>query len=324
MSEDWRPCATIDTLKYRARVLHDVRLFMAERDIMEVDTPALSRYTVTEPNIASFETELDGNDIAKRRKLYLQSSPEYYMKRLLAADSGPIYQLGKVYRNNELGRLHSPEFTMLEWYEPGLDHHGLIQVVDQLLRSVCGLADGVSLSYRELFGRYLGIDPHIIAVNELAQTARAHQKSIDLTADESNRSQWLDFVFSELVLPELCGNRAYHIYDFPLCQAMLAKTRDEGSYQVAERFETVINGIELTNGFHELTDPEQQKRRFEQDQAIRHQNGQKVYDIDQRLIEAMQAGLPPCSGVSIGIDRLLMVMTGANELSEVLPFQPAL
>lgn len=315
MSGDWRPSASLDTLRLRAAVLAKIRAFFAARGVLEVETPALSAATVTDLHLASLETRCRA-EAAGELTLYLQTSPEFAMKRLLAAGSGPIYQVARAFRDGEAGRRHNPEFTLLEWYRPGLDHHGLMDEMDALLGEVLGAAPAERLSYGELFAGRLGIDPHRATGAELEAAARAagFTDALDL-----ERDAWLDLLLSVVLEPGLGRGRPTFLYDFPASQAALARVRP-GPPPLAERFEVYVEGMELANGFHELTDAAEQRHRFERDLERRRERGLPEVPIDHRLLAALAAGLPPCAGVALGVDRLVMLAAGVSSLAEVVAF----
>ncbi len=315
MSADWRPSASFANLRLRAQILAQIRAFFAARGVLEVETPALSGATVTDLHLASLETRCRAG-AAGERTLYLQTSPEFAMKRLLAAGSGPIYQLARAFRDGEAGRRHNPEFTLLEWYRPGLDHHGLMDEMEALLSEILGTGPAVRLSYAELFEERLGVDPHAASPLELAAAARAAGLADPLDLD---RDGWLDLLLAVVLEPGLGRGRPAFLYDFPASQAALARVRP-GPPAVAERFEVFVEGVELANGFHELADPAEQRRRFERDLERRRERGLPAVPIDEHLLAALAAGLPPCAGVALGVDRLVMLAAGASSLAEVLAF----
>lgn len=298
-------------LRRRAALLRTIRAFFDARGVLEVETPVLSSSGTVDPNIDSIAVPGHG---------WLQTSPEYPMKRLLAAGSGPIWQIARVFRDGERGGRHNPEFTMLEWYRPGFDHHALMDEVAELL-AACGGPDAARrLSYAEAFAEAGLPDPHSAAVAELAEAARFRLASVpeSLTVDERSRDQWLDLLMDGVVLPGF-GGEAVFIHDYPASQAALARVRP-GLVPVAERFELVWRGLELANGYHELTDAAEQRRRFEAERARRRAQGRPTPDIDEHLLAALEAGLPPCAGVALGVDRLLMALSGARRIDEVLAF----
>ncbi len=318
---DWRPSAALPTLQLRARLLRQIRAFFEARAVLEVETPALSRAATPDPHIESFVTR----DALSGAPRYLHTSPEFPMKRLLAAGSGAIYQLGKVFRQGEAGRRHNPEFTLLEWYRPGFDHRRLMQEVEELLRSLLEpylpLGPGVYLSYRQAFLEHVGIDPLTAGAAELA--ARAAALGIDVAGlARDDPDPWRDLLLTQVVEPALPRDCPVFLYDYPASQAALARVRPgkEGEPPVAERFELYLNGLELANGFHELADAAEQRRRFEQDNAARQRAGLPVVPLDEAFLAALEAGLPDCAGVALGVDRLVMLAAGLSDIREVLAF----
>ncbi len=298
-------------LEQRARLLTEIRRFMARRGILEVETPMLSEAAVSDPALESLEVSDKGCT------RYLQTSPEFAMKRLLAAGSGPIYQIARVFRDGERGRWHHPEFTLLEWYRPGHDLTAIADEIDALLGCV-GLPPTVRLSYSELFQRALGCDPHRADRSTLQSLAGDH----GLHDTNLSPSELLDFLFSEVLMPMLRLERCVLVYDFPASQAALARLRpsSDGDPPVAERFELFIDGVETGNGFLELTDAREQRGRFLADQTERQRRGRLLRPLDERLLTALEHGLPECSGMALGLDRLLMCLTGATHIDEVLAF----
>jgi lysyl-tRNA synthetase class 2 len=317
----WRPSATHQTLRERAELYGSVRSFFAARKVLEVETPILSRYATVDRHIDSFlATSPHASPLTPHG--YLHTSPEFAMKRLLAAGSGPIYQIARVFRRDEQGRHHNPEFTMLEWYRPGFDHHALMAELAELL-AACGVQGEVTrLSYREAFERYAGFDPHALDAAELRErwTARDMVGIEGLSAAELGDADfWLDLLMSHVVGPQLGMSAPQFIYDFPATQAALSRVRP-GTPPLAERFELFWRGIELANGFHELTDAVEQQRRFVADQQARKTLGRGVPPYDAHLIDALEHGMPPCAGVAVGLDRLLMLKLGLSSLDQVLAF----
>lgn len=309
----WIPTATFEALKHRADLLQKIRAFFMTRNVLEVETPILSQHTVTDPYIESFST-LD----AQNNIYFLQTSPEYGMKRLLAAGSGPIYQITKAFRKEEQSRFHNPEFTMLEWYQPDLDHHGLMEQVDALLSATLATPSTHKISYREIFQRHLNIDPFNIKLSELKKIVLQHI-NIDIDAVNPDLDTCLQLLLSHCIEPTLGFDAPVFLYNFPPAQAALARI-SETEPKVGERFELYIQGVEIANGFHELANPHEQKQRFASDQLKRQQLRRFIPSIDERLIAALEHGLPKCAGVAIGIDRLLMFKTNANALQEVMSF----
>ncbi len=312
---DWEPTATLAALRLRARLLARTREFFAARGVLEVETPILGSSTATEPHIESVRCFVGGSP------RYLQTSPELFMKRLLAEGSGPIYQIGKVFRDGESGSRHNPEFTLLEWYRPGLDHHGLMDEVDEFLQEVLGCGPSFRESYAEAFERRVGVDPHRASARDLEERAEA----LGLRAASSSsfsREDWLHLLMAEAVEPHLGRERPSFLYDFPRELSALARLRrGEGKgADVAERFEVFHQGMELANGYHELTDASEQRERFLADLESRRSLGRAEVPIDERMIAALSHGLPSCAGVALGFDRLVMIAANANSIRSVLSF----
>jgi lysyl-tRNA synthetase class 2 len=309
---DWRPAATSAVLRRRAALLGAIRAFFTARGVMEVDTPALSATVVPESHIEHFVTRYHGPAAPQANVLYLLPSPEGAMKRLLAADSGPIYQICHVYRNGERGKLHSPEFTLLEWYRPGFDHVALMEEVDALLREVLATPPGERLIYREAFQRHTGIDPFEASIAELQSCTRQR----GYRGPDLGRDACLDLLMGEAVGPSLGLQRPAFVYDYPASQAALARVR----VPFAERFEVYLRGLELANGFHELADAAEQRRRFLAQQSLQEAAAGMRPPMDERLLAALRSGLPDCAGVALGIDRLLMCACAAAHIDEVMTF----
>ncbi|MCK4742711.1 MAG: elongation factor P--(R)-beta-lysine ligase [Sulfuriflexus sp.] len=312
--QHWRPTASLDVLKKRAELLRQIRAFFYARDVLEVDTPALSVAGNTDPNIESFRTDYTGP--GNTNTLYLHTSPEFSMKRLLAADSGAIYQLCKVFRNGEAGRQHNPEFTMLEWYRPDFDHHQLMNEVAELINDVLGKKEVLKISYQQAFIEHAGIDPLDTNQNALKKCAQQNGLEKVIGMDEASVDDWLDLLIDQVVVPKLGRGRVF-IYDYPASQAALAEISESDS-RVAERFELFIDGVEIANGFHELTDVVEQRQRFESENKKREEVGLSKLPIDENLLAALEEGLPDCAGVAIGIDRLLMIVAGVDSISDVV------
>jgi len=317
---NWRPSASLELIKARADLLAKIRDFFHCKEIMEVETPICSRYGNTDPSIESFITHYTGPGEPSDLPLYLHTSPEFPMKRLLAAGSGPIYQICKVFRNGEAGRLHNPEFTMLEWYRPGFDHHQLMEEVTQLVNSLLPEPRAVQrMSYAEVFDKWLKINPHDISIKELQDCAIKHGIESAQQLDMPNRDSWLDLLLTHIIEPELGKDTLFFLYDYPASQASLAKIR-VGTPAIAERFELYLDGVELANGFHELTHAAIQRKRFEKDLEQRSREGLKKMPIDGALICALNSGIPDCAGIAIGIDRLLMIISSTKQIKETLCF----
>ncbi|EGQ8406569.1 elongation factor P--(R)-beta-lysine ligase [Vibrio parahaemolyticus] len=318
MQTNWQPTASIEQLRQRATLIAAIRQFFAERQVMEVDTPAMSHATVTDIHLHTFQTEFVGPGYADGSKLFFMTSPEFHMKRLLAAGSGCIYQINKAFRNEENGRYHNPEFTMLEWYRVGFDHHKLMDEMDDLLQLVlkCGAAQ--RMTYQQAFIDVLGVCPLEGSMTELKAVASKLGLS-DIAEPEEDRDTLLQLLFSVGVENKIGQDVPAFVYDFPASQAALAKINPQ-DHRVADRFEVYFKGIELANGFHELDNPKEQLARFEQDNAKRIEMGLKPQPIDYHLISALEAGLPDCAGVALGIDRLIMLALGCDHIDQVTAF----
>jgi lysyl-tRNA synthetase class 2 len=314
----WQPTATLEVLKKRAHIYAQIRHFFAERGVLEVDTPILSHATVTDPHIMSIPAYYKAIGSNEEQKLYLQTSPEFAMKRLLAAGSGSIYQLSKAFRQGELGRWHNPEFTMLEWYRLDFDHHQLMDEMDELLQWTIQTLSAKRISYAEAFECYVGIDPHHAPISELKNAAKTHDIFYQ-NNNETEQNHWLDLLFTHCIEPQLGIDRPCFIYDFPASQAALSKVRLENP-PVASRFEVYFKGIELANGFHELQDPLEQRRRFEANQLYRKHHHIPSVPLDENFLAALQHGLPNCSGVALGVDRLILLSLNTEKIADVLSF----
>lgn len=287
---------------------------------MEVETPICSRYANTDPTIESFKTNYTGPGAPSGLPLYLHTSPEFPMKRLLAAGSGPIYQICKVFREGEAGRFHNPEFTMLEWYRPGFDHHQLMVEVAELVNSLLPEPRQIQMiSYAALFKEWFDLDPHDASIEALRSCAIAKGIESARQLDMQARDGWLDLLLTHIIEPKLGNKSLCFLYDYPASQASLAKIR-EGSPAVAERFELYIDGVELANGFHELTHSKSQRERFENDLVQRESMGLPAVPIDEGLLSALSSGIGDCAGVALGIDRLLMLISSTNNIEQVLSF----
>jgi lysyl-tRNA synthetase class 2 len=319
----WRPTAGLETLRARAQLVAAIRAFFAARGMLEVDTPALSAAATTDPGLHSFATVYHGPGPCHGQRLYLQTSPEFPMKRLLAAGSGCIYQIAKVFRDGESGSWHNPEFTLLEWYRVGWDHHRLMDEVEALvtllLHDSVTLGEPERLSYAETFRRHLDLDPHRANVADLVGCTLAQGLVPPPGMPDNDVNPWLDLLLSHRIEPDLGRGRLTFVYDYPVRQAALARLRP-GEPPVGERFELYLNGIELANGFHELGDANEQRRRFEQDNTLRAAHGLTEMPLDERLLAALNQGLPECAGVAMGIDRLVMLAAGKSSLKEVMAF----
>ena len=309
MPADWQPCARLSVVRERARVYAQIRAFFDQRGCLEVDTPLLMRHTNPDANISSIQTTYAG------RSGFLQTSPEFAMKRLLAAGSGSIYQLCHAFRDGEQGRLHRPEFSLLEWYREGYDYWQLMDEIELLITSLSlRYCEFDRICYQDLFRQHLHIDLGQIGLDELRQVCRVRVPGTDtlgLSFDEC-----LDLLLGVVITPSIQGYLFVH--DYPMSQASLA--RRKAGTECAERFELFHNGVELANGFSELTDAKEQRTRFERDNQMRVQRGLPEYAPDEAMLAALEAGMPDCAGVALGLDRLLMVLLDLDSIDQVLTF----
>ncbi len=314
---NWRPSASRDMLLLRADFLKKIRDFFCERNVSEVETPILSQAAVTDIQLKSLRTRITGQSI----DAYLQTSPEYPMKRLLAAHQLDIYQICKAFRDDEVSRFHNPEFTIIEWYRLGFDHHALMDEVEELLTLLLAHKLGETaerITYSQAFQRTLHVDPlqaplsalHTIAIERLG----ANSSSLG-----TERDTVLDLLMGALVGPTLGNRRITFVHSYPASQAALARLLPTDT-RFAARFEAYFCGVELCNGFHELSDPKEQAARFEQDLVERRRYGLHEPPLDARMLNALQAGLPDTAGVAVGLDRILMLAAGKEHISEVLNF----
>ena len=316
----WQPTASIEALRLRAEVNATIRSFFAERNVLEVETPVLSQAGNSDPNILSFSTAFDGPVAGGERQRWLRTSPEYAMKRLLAAGVGDCYELGRVFRNGEAGRRHNPEFTLLEWYRLGWDEHTLMLEVASLVRKLL-VMQGISChvrkcSYRQLFREALDIDPFAADPYELM----APLSIFGIDDAGLTRDDWLDLLLTHLIQPSFPADQLLLLYDYPASQAALARTRQGDGGKVAARFEVFLGSVELANGYHELGDAAEQRHRFEADRKRRAEAGQELAPLDENLLAALEHGLPECAGVALGLDRLLVAMLDDDHLDAALAF----
>lgn len=321
-ASDWRPNVAIDALRLRARLYATIRTFFAQREVLEVETPMLSVAGNTDANIESFSLEFSGRTSGAPRTRWLRTSPEFPLKRLLAAGVGDCYELGRVFRNGEAGGRHNPEFTMLEWYRIGWDHHRLIDETVELVQAALALvgrsATVESIGFRELYRTRLGLDPFAADEAEL----RLALGEVEIDPAGLTRDDWLDLLMTHRLQPGFDRDGILIVHDYPASQCALAKIRagqgDEPD--VAERFELYLGPLELANGYHELTDADEQRARFMRDRDARVQRGVECPPLDEHLLAAMSAGLPACAGVALGVERLLMAMSGTDRIADVLAF----
>jgi lysyl-tRNA synthetase class 2 len=315
LRDNWLPVASKDILKRRAQMLKSIRAFFDASGVLEVETPLVSSAGITEPHVESLRTHF------RDSSFYLNTSPEFAMKRLLAAYGEPIFQICKAFRDDELGPNHNPEFTMLEWYRPGFDKYQLMDEIEELLGDIFeskGLLFN-RVSYRDAFDKYAGFDPHQAKANDCRDCALQH--GIEQPVGLQEKDGWLDWLLTQLVLPALEKEVFTFIYDYPEEQSALARLcQDDSGVQVASRFELFYGEVELANGFHELLDSTVQRQRFENENMKRIEAGQSAVVIDEYLLDALSHGLPDCSGVALGLDRLLMLMCNKKSIDQVLAF----
>ena len=311
----WRPTASLQALQTRARMLEAARDFFAEQRVMEVETPILSAAAVSDAQLESLHTRIAGLP----QEFYLHTSPEYAMKRLLAAGSGDIYQICKVFRDAERGRWHNPEFTMMEWYRTGFDDGALMDEIERLLKRLVtrkALLDAERLSYSAALERHAGVSAHQSGDAELTAAAGRHGIVCEADLDRDGK---LDLLMGLIVGPKLGWDRPCFICDYPASQAALARLKP-GLPAVAARFELYMDGVELANGFHELQSASEQRCRFEHDLEVRRSRGQPQSPLDVHFLAALQSGLPDCAGVALGFDRLVAIELGAARLGEAMAF----
>ena len=320
---DWQPSAGFEALRLRAAVNATLRSFLDQRGVLEVETPVMSMAGNTEPNIASFSLAFTGRTEGGPRTRWLRTSPEYPLKRLLAAGLGDCYELGRVFRDGEAGGRHNPEFTMLEWYRVGWDHHRLVDEVADLINAALALvgrrATLVRTTYRDLYIDRLGVDPMTATTAEL----RAALGDVAIDPAGLGRDDWLDLLMTHRLQPDFAPDTMLAVVDYPATQCALARIRagdaTTGHPPVAERFELYLGPLELANGYHELAEPAEQAARFERDAAVRQSRGDPVPPRDERLLEALRT-LPDCAGVALGVDRLMMSLMRTPRIADVLAF----
>jgi len=320
-SPDYLPTASWDTLRLRARLLGKVRQFFEVRGFLEVETPILSADTVVDRHIEPFAVPRETPSSADNptQPLWLQTSPEFGMKRLLAAGATAIYQVTRAFRRGEQGPLHNPEFTIVEWYRVGDDMAAGVRLLSELCECLLGRGPAETIPYGEAFASRTGVDPHRATAAELARRARELGVEIPATLAADDRDGWLDLLLADRVQPSLGIGRPVIVYDFPASQAALARVRP-GPPPVAERFELYASGIELANGYHELTDPAVLRQRHQANNAWRQRDGKRPLPENSRLLAAMEAGLPPATGAALGFDRVVMLAANAKDLREAMAF----
>lgn len=318
----WQPTLTWEYAQKRAQILQKIRQFFNERNVIEVETPALSQGTVTDVHLDAITCRYDflsDSSPEQSTNLYLQTSPEFHMKRLLASGYGCIFQIAKAFRHEEAGRFHNPEFTLLEWYRLGFDHFALMDEVAELLKMILDCKAPTKTTYQQLFIDLLRVDPLIATRGQLISLIKEHDKLSEWLTVEQDNDILLQFIFSEIIEPQIGKTSPCFVYNFPRSQASLAKMSREDT-RVAERFECYFQGVELVNGFNELTDSCIQLKRFQEDNIKREKLYHSIKPIDKHFIEALSQGLPQCSGVALGIDRLVMLALKAKHIEQVISF----
>lgn len=316
--KDWKPTASLKNLKIRAELLAMIRQFFAERKVLEVETPILSQAGNTDANIESFQLQFNGHNAAGSSLRWLRTSPEFALKRMMAAGVGDCYELGRVFRNGESGKRHNPEFTMLEWYRVGWNHNQLMDETAELIRAAMHLVGKKTtvrdISFRQLYQDKFGFDPLTANEGELRGPLAVY--GIDPTG--LSRDDWLDLLMTHLIQPSIPANRILMVYDYPASQCALAKLRPD-DVAVAERFEVYVGPSEVANGYNELTDAKEQRERFGLDLAKRQKRALMQPPVDERLLAALPK-MPACAGVALGVDRLLMAMLGSDRMQDVVAF----
>lgn len=314
---NWRPNSPPAVAGVRAAMLQRAREFFAEREVLEVETPALAAQATLDPNIASVAVSVSN------QPAFLCTSPEYHMKRLLAAGYPDIYQIGRVYRDGESGRFHLPEFTMAEWYRRGF---GLAEMINESVDFITLMLENSSceqqsdsIRYADAFENALGIDPLHASISAIATKLDADEDLVGALGND--RDAWLDLAMASYVAPTFSENKLTVVHHYPASQAALARQCPDNA-ALADRFEIYSGTLELANGFVELTNAATQKERFAVDQNIREEKGLPIHAIDGNFIDALESGLPPCAGVAIGMDRLLMIRCGVDDIHQVATFTP--
>lgn len=308
-NKSWQPSASKKNLQARAKIIQAIRQFFIDRDVLEVETPVLAQHTVSDPYLDSVSATVS------QQTYFLQTSPEYHMKRLLCANIGSIFQICKSFRVDEKGSLHNPEFTMLEWYRVGFDHHQLMDEMDELLQNILNCSSAQRFTYQTVFQKIVNIDPLATNINELITCAE--KKGINDPGLGDSIDDWLMLLFSYCIEPEL--QALTFVYDFPASQSALARVNSQDP-RVSDRFEVYFKGIELANGFHELADSAEQRQRFVKNNQTRQAMNKPQMQIDEWFLSALENGLPDCAGVALGVDRLVMLALQETHLADVLSF----
>jgi len=316
--DSWRPSASVDVARVRADMLQAARAFFAEHDVLEVDTPSLSRGAVSDPQIESVPVSLSADPNVG---YFLHTSPEFAMKRLLCAGWPDIFQICKVFRDAEVGRRHQPEFTMIEWYRRDMELDDMMQhtarFIERLLDRVPQLRRTSYVSYQAAFEQHAGVDPFTASIAELKVASGADADLARSLGDE--RDIWLDLLLTTRVAPAFAADTLTVLHHYPASQAALARLCPSNA-AVADRFEVFFGELELANGYFELSDADEQFARCKLDQQVRQRRQQPVRALDEKFLASLQHGLPPCCGVAVGFDRLVMINTGATDLQDVQTF----
>jgi len=314
---DWRPTATWDVLRRRAALLAQLRRFFDTRGFLEVETPVLSADTVIDRHLDPFAVPISGGSAT--RTYWLQTSPEFAMKRLLAAGGEAIYQVAHAFRQHEQGERHNPEFTLVEWYRRGDSIVAGMQLLSDLCCELLGTSPAERITYQAAFERFVGLDPHTATTEMLIDAVHKHGIAAPASLPGDDRDSWLDLLLVSLVEPHLGIVAPMILHDYPPAQAALAIVRP-GPTPVAERFELYVHGIELANGYHELLDPAALRTRNRENNLARLADGKSTLPEESQLLAAMEAGLPAATGVALGFDRLVMLAVGASHIAEIIPF----
>ena len=321
----WRPTTSVELLRQRAILYRRVRSFFDDRDFFEVETPLLSNDVVVDRYIEPIgitKTSVTGATRDQDKRLWLQTSPEFGMKRLVADGADAIYQICKAFRQSESGDRHNPEFTMLEWYRVGDDYQSGMDLLSEFVEEILQSPKCEKISYRDAFVRFAKVDPFRSSLAELKAVLSESSDSMaleEMKLDESNRDAFLNLILVHLVEPKLGVGQPMILFDWPASQSALATVRHD-DVPVAERFELYLDGVELANGYHELLDPDELRRRNSVVNQARQKDGRSMLPESSRLLAAMENGLPDCVGVALGMDRLTMVLVGLKKISEVVSF----
>lgn len=316
---EFRPTASWAALRRRSELMIRLRALFQQAGFLEVETPVLSAETVVDRHLHPIAVQLHEQQGSLAREMWLQTSPEFAMKRLLASGAKAIFQVARAFRNDETGPLHNPEFTLVEWYRAHDSYAQGMQFLSDLADCLLERGAAESLTYGEAFLAHVGEDPHRASIDALSRAARRHRVSVPEGFGEADRDGWLDLLLSQCVMPHLGNERPLVLFDYPASQAALAQV-SEGDPRVARRFELFVDGIELANGYDELRDPDELRRRNQRVNQQRTDEGNSALPTQSRLLDAMQSGLPPAVGVALGWDRLVMVALGARSLNEVMAF----